>query len=190
LKITPKEKRYIAIGAVVLAAALIFYGFSLIMENRAAVTKKVELKKRKLEKQSDILTQKALYIRQLDQYNQQLQNDMNRLLPGNSPNMAVSELGRVIDTFANTTGVDIIQKNPQPEKKIDDKLVRVSVQITASCFMDQLVQFLVAIKNYDKFLTVNQFQVLGTIRFPNQTQKKINPQLTISGYIYVPGTKP
>ena len=46
--------------------------------------------------------------------------------------------------------------------------------------MDQLVQFLTEIENYDKFLTIDEFRI-GLAR--NRRDPGMRPNLTISGYI-------
>jgi Tfp pilus assembly protein PilO len=190
LKVTGREKRYIVIGLIIVAALLIGYGASLMLENRAEISGKVDQKKKTLLKQRETLTRKRIYQQDLELWKQRLQTDMNRLLPGASPNIAASELGQIIEGFANTSGVEIVQRNPQPEKRIDDKIVRISIQIQANCVMDQLVQFLSAIENYNKYLTITQFQVFNTARFQNQAPRKVTPLMTVSGYIYLPSAKP
>ena len=190
MKVTLREQRYIAVGAVVVAALLIYYGFSLMLDNRADISSKVEQKRKILIKQRETLARKAAYLEELNISKQRLQNDMNRLLPSASSSVAASELGGIIENFANASGVEIIQRNPQAEKRIDDKITRVSIQIQANCVIDQLVQFLTAIENYDKHLTVTQFQIFSIGRFQNQVPRKLSPQITISGYMYSPAAKP
>jgi hypothetical protein len=195
LKITAREKQYIAISAVVVAAVLVFYGISSVMENSKNISKQVEQKKVILNKQLEILTRRPFYEGQLNLSKLQFQNDMNRLLPGDNPNVAAADLGKILEDFAISSGIDITQKTPQAEKKVDDKLMRVSVQISTNCVLDQLVQFLASIKNYEKFLTVNEFTLYsGGFRNPGfgNTQKRteIHPIITVSGYISAPATKP
>jgi hypothetical protein len=192
LKITLKEKRYIAIGAVVVAALMIYYGFSSLLDYRADVRSKVEQKKKLLNRQRETLDHEAEYLKAMNLYSLRLQDDMNRLLNGKTPSIAASELGGIIENFANASGVEITQKNPQAEKRIDDKIIRVSIQIQASCLMDQLVPFLAAIESYQKYLTITQFQiqVFNIARFQNQSPvRKLSPTITISGYMYSPGAK-
>jgi hypothetical protein len=195
LKVTAREKRSIAIGAVVIAAVLLFYASSWLLENRANVSTKVEQKKKLLLRQRETLDREAYYQKRLDQIRKQLQNNRKRLLPGDSPNVAGSDLGKILEDFANASGVEITLKTPMPEKKIDDKLMRVSVQIQTNCVIDQLVQFLTAIENYDKFLIVNEFTIYSTYRSSilssgGALQKRLSPTLVISGFINAPEIKP
>jgi Tfp pilus assembly protein PilO len=193
LKITAREKRYIILGAVVAAAVLVFYVFSLLLEDSADISKKLEQKKETYRRQLEILNHKPVYDAQLDLYKRQLQTDLTRLIPGDNPNVAVSELGKMLEDFANQSGVEINSKSPQPDKRVDDKLVRVSVQIQTTCVMEQLVQFLASIENCDKFLAVTDLNVYGSFRNPgfgtNQRRNEIRPMLTVSGYINAPAPK-
>jgi hypothetical protein len=195
LKITAREKRYIAIGALIVAAVLVFYGISALLEDSTDISKKVEQKREKLVRQLEIMNRQSAYEQELSLYKMQLQKDMNRLLPGDNPNIAAADLGKILENFAAMSGVEITQKTPQGEKKIDDKLMRVSVQINTNCVLDQLVQFLASIKNYDKFLSVTEFQIYSSgFRSPGfgsaQRRNEIHPTLTISGYISAPASKP
>jgi hypothetical protein len=195
LKITAREKRYIAIGAVVIAAVLVFYGFSSLLEDSKNISKKVEQKRDRLARQLEIMNRQPYYEKELNLYTLQLQKDRSRLLPGDNPNVAAADLGKILENFAATSGIEITQKTPQGEKKIDDKLMRISVQINTNCVLDQLVQFLAALENHDKFLTVSEFSLYSSgIRNPAfgnpQRRNEIHPVLTVSGYIVAPANKP
>ena len=49
MKVTRREKRLIAVGAVVIAASLIFYALTLLLPNRETLAQNVELKKKSAE---------------------------------------------------------------------------------------------------------------------------------------------
>jgi hypothetical protein len=195
LKITAREKRYIAIGALVIAAVLVFYAFSSLQDESANISKKVDQKREKLARQLEIMNRKPYYEKELNLYTLQLQKDRSRLLTGDNPNVAAAELGKILENFAATSGVEIGSKTPQGEKKFDDKLMRVSVQINTNCILDQLVQFLASLENYDKFLTVTEFSLYSSgLKNPGfgnpQKRNEIHPILTISGFIVAPAAKP
>jgi Tfp pilus assembly protein PilO len=191
LKITAREKKYIWMGAIVVVAVLVAYGITLLLAGRQSLSEKVEFKKKLLQKQYDTLAHKAAYEAKLELYKKQYQADMNRLLPNESPNVAVAELQKVLIDFANSSGVEISQKNPLAEKKIDDKLICVRVQIQTNFTMDQLVQFLTSIENYDKFITIDDFMISGggymnPRALPGTPQRRNSSSLTISGYLNAP----
>jgi Tfp pilus assembly protein PilO len=177
-------------GAIVIVAVLVIYGFTLLLAGRQSLSEKVEFKKKLLQKQYDTLAQEAVYKAKLESYKKQYQVDLNRLLPNESPNVAVAELQKVLIEFANSSGVEISQKNPLAEKKIDDKLICVRVQIVTNFAMDQLVQFFTSIENYDKFITIDDFMTssggINPRALPGMPQRRNSATLTISGYLNAP----
>jgi hypothetical protein len=178
-------------GAVVIVAVLVIYGLSLLLSNRESLSKTVELKKKMLLKQRETLSREPFYRAQLDLYRKQFQSDMNRLLPNDNPNVAGAELQKILKDFADGSGVEITQKNTLPEKTIEDKLICVRVQIQTTCVLDQLVQFLTAIENYDKFITIDEFLISSNIyrdprALPGSIQRRNSSSLTISGYLNAP----
>jgi hypothetical protein len=112
-------------------------------------------------------------------------------LPGDNPNVAGAELQKILKDFADQSGVEIIQKNILPEKKVQDSLTKVSVRIDTKCTMEQIVQFLSAIENYEKYLKIDEFTIFGS-SFGSGTQKRveIRPSLTVAGYISMKEAKP
>jgi hypothetical protein len=190
LKITAREKRYIGMGAVVVVAVLVIYGLSLLLANGDSLSETVKFKMEMLQKQRDTLRQEAFYRAKLDFYRKQYQNDMNRLLPNDNPNVAGAALQTILKDFADGSGVEITQKNTLAEKKIEDRLICVRVQIQTNCVLDQLVQFLTAIENYDKFITIDEFLISNSYRdpraLPGSIQRKNSSSLTISGYLNAP----
>jgi hypothetical protein len=191
LKITAREKRYIWMGVVVIVAVMAIYGFSLLLANRESLSETVKFKKNMLLKQRDTLSREAFYRAQLDLFKKQFQNDMKRLLPSDNPNVAGAELQKILKDFADGSGVEITQKNMLAEKKIDDKLICVRVQIQTNSVPDQLVQFLTAIENYDKFITIDEFLISSNLyrdprALPGSSQRRNSSSLTIAGYLNTP----
>jgi Tfp pilus assembly protein PilO len=189
MKITAREKKYIGGGVIVIVAVLAVYGFLLLLTERQSLSEKVEFKKNMLQKQRQTVAQEDFYKAKLELQKKQFQNALNRLLPNDSPNVAAAELQKVLIDFANGSGVEVMQKNLLAEKKIEDKLVCVRVQIQMQCVLDQMVQFLTAIENYDKFLTVDEFMISSFSNpraLPGSAQRRNSSSLTISGYLNVP----
>ena len=182
MKLTSREKSLIVAGAVVVVAVLIFYGISSLMPDRESLSQTVDLKKKMLLKQREILSREEIYKKRVEQYSKHLEQDMTRLLPGDNPNVAGAELQRILKDFADRSGVEITQKNTLPPKKVQDMLTKVSVRIETNCDLEQLVQFLAAIENYEKLLGIEEFLITS---FPIQIKKRyeIRPSLTIVGYI-------
>jgi hypothetical protein len=180
VKLTSREKHLILAGAGVVAAVLIFYAAGQLLPDREDLSRTVDLKKRMLVKQRETLSREDLYRRRVEQYTARLRQDMTRLLPGDNPNVAGAELQKILKDFADRSGVEITQKNTLPERNVQDMLTKVSVTIQTSCDPEQLVQFLTAIENYEKFLKIEEFTITS---FPFQKRYVIRPSLTVVGYI-------
>ncbi len=180
MKLNAREKKIIIIGLCVVAGVLIYYAVTLLLPNSENLSQSVDLKKKMLLKQRETIAREETYKIRLDQYNKQLEKDMTRLLPGNNPNVAGAELQKLLQDFANQSGVEITAKNILPPAKIQDLLIKVSVRVDINCNLEQLVQFLTAIASYDKFLKIDEFNISG---YRIQKRFEIRPNLTIAGYI-------
>ncbi len=187
MKIKPREKKVIYIGAAVVVFVAIFYAVTTFVPDREQFAQSVELKKKMLLRQRETLGLEETYKRRVEQYSKHLEQDAKLLLPGDNPNVAAADLQKILKGFADQAGVDITQKNAQPEKKILDDLTKISVHIEIGCDLDQLVQFVTAIENYEKFLKVEELMIVG---YRIQKRFEIRPSLTIVGYISTPVSKP
>jgi hypothetical protein len=186
VKITARDKRVLIAGAAICVAGLIVYLAVSVIPNGDDLGRMEQLKKAMLLKQRETLAQEEVYRLRVDQYRQRLKDDFTRVLPGDNANVAAAQLQQVLKDLADRTGVEITRKDIQKEQKIQDGLTKVSVRIETNCLPDQLVQFLAAIENYEKFLTLD---LLAINSFKMQKRYEIRPSLTVSGYIMTPETE-
>jgi hypothetical protein len=187
VKIGAKHRKLIIAGVGILAALALGYVLYSQRPDGAGLGNSVEDKKNMLSKYMEIIDREGPYEVDLQQFKDRLQQDRNRLLEGENANVAESELMKVVTDFAEKDGVQITQKIVQKEEKIKEQLYKVSARIVADCDSDAFVQFLVDIRNYNKFLTIDEFTV-QTRTSRTQTVSTIRPTLTVSGYLAIPGT--
>lgn len=187
MKITTREKRIIIIGICVAAAVLIYYAATSLLPDRESLSQGVTLKKKMLLKQRETLTREDYYKKRIDQYRARLEKEKTLLLPGENPNVAGAELQKILKDFADQSGVEITSKNILPERKVQDLLTKVSVRIDTNCNLEQLVQFMTAIENYEKYLKIDECMINA---FRIQKRYEIRPSLTIAGYISALPEKP
>jgi type II secretory pathway component PulM len=180
MKISPRERKFIIVGAAVVAAVMLFYLITLLVPDRESRAQQVDTKEQRLLRYRETLSQKEIYKKRLEQYQQHIEQDMTRLLPGGNPNVAEADLQKLLMSFAEESGVEITRKNTLPEKKIEDDLIKVSVNVEVNCNLDELIRFLTAIEDYDKFLAVEQLNITG---FQAQRTQRIRPNMTVVGYI-------
>ncbi len=186
MKITAREKKYLVIGGGILAMSALLYAGLELIPSGAASTGSVDHKKRVLLQYRETIGREKDYKTRVEQYNQRLTQNMSRLLPFDNPTIAAAELQKVLKDIADQNGVEIIRKDIQKEQRMQD-LVKVAVRIETNCVPDQLVQFLAAVENYDKFLSVDEL-VINSFRI--QKKYEIRPSLVVSGYIAAAETKP
>jgi len=189
VKLTLREKRFIFAGIIVVVAVLILYAAASVMGDRESLTQEVERNKQLLLKQREILNSEEGYKKRVEQYTIHLKQDLTRLLPGNNSSVASAGLQAILKDFADQSGVEITKKNTLQEKKVPDNemLTKVSVRIETNCNLEQLVDFLVAIESYEKFLKVEELIITS---FPIQRRYQIRPSLTVVGYISSPNLEP
>jgi hypothetical protein len=180
VKLGAKERKFIIIGLGVIAVLALLYALTDSRPGSEGLNDTVELRKKTLLKQRETLYLEGVYESRLQMYNNRLQENMSRLLPGDSPNVAGAELLNILTDFADRSGVAISQKSQLKEEKVENRLVKISARLVTSCDMDQLVRFLTEIENYDKFLTIDEFRIAAS---RNRRDPGIRPNLTISGYI-------
>ncbi len=182
MKLTAREKRVLLAGAVIAVAIGLFYLFTSVVPDREKLAGDVEFKKRMLLAQREVLSREDGSGQRAGQHGRRLALARTRLLPGDNSSVASAELQKVLKDFADQSGVEITQKNTLPERALPDNpaVTRVSVRIETRCDLGQLVNFLTAIENYDKFLKVEEL-VINSFRI--QRRYEIRPSLTVTGYI-------
>ncbi len=187
MKVSIREKYFLYVGAgALLLTLLVLFGDRLIPSRQEGASN-VEYKKKLLVKYKETLGQEESYKARIEQYRQRLKQDEALFLSGDNPSIAGAELMKVLSDIAAGTGVEISRKDIQAEQKVQNNVVKVSVRIETNCLPDQLVKFIGAIENYEKFLTLDELNITG---FRMQKKYEIRPALKVSGYILGPEAKP
>ncbi len=186
MEVSAREKKFLIGGGV---SAILIVGYFLVSTYTPGFSdtgNSVEIKRRSLLQQREIVSQEALYRSRADQYRQRLQQMTALLLPGDNPSIAGAELQKILKDMADQTGVEINRRTIQREQKLQGGIVKISVNIETNCEPDQMVQFLAAVENYEKRLVVDELMINA---FRIQRRYQARPSLTVSGYILVPESK-
>jgi Tfp pilus assembly protein PilO len=186
VRLNKRERKFIVGGGVVVAMGLLVYAVLLLLPDFESRTS-MEQKRRKLLQYKEMLNSEELYASRIEQYRKRLQEDSNRLLPGETTNVAGADLTNVLVQLATQNGVTISRREQQSEQKLQDNLIRLPVRMDMTCNMDQLVQFLTAVESHDRLLTVDELSIAS---FQIQKRWDTRPNVTISGYISSPEAKP
>jgi hypothetical protein len=188
VKISARDKKVLIIGIIVAAAVAVFYVATSLLPDNKDLTRQVEELRTRIRQQDEQKMRDPMYQNQIDQLNKRLEKDMTYLLPGDNPSVAGAELLKLLKDFAERSKVNITSRNNLPDKKMQG-FTKVSARIETNCDIEQLVQFLAFIKNYEKYLKIEELMI-NSYRMPTQKKYEIRPGLTIAGYIHSRDEKP
>jgi hypothetical protein len=180
VKISIREKRFLAVGGGVIFLTIFFFIADSLIPSGATVSRNLDQKKKVLIKSRDILSQEAASKARLEECRQRLRDAETRLLPGDNPSIVGAELQKTLMDIAARNQVEIMRKNIQKEQKLQENLIKISVRVDVNCQPEHLVQFLAEVANYDKHLTVDELMITS---YRIQKKMEIRPAITVSGYI-------
>ena len=181
MKITTREKRVLIVGGVIAAAVIAFYVVPRVLPEDLDVT--VRQSQNALRQDREILGLEEGYKARIAVGQERLKEDQDRLLPGDNAAAAGAYIQKVLREFADASQVEITRYTPQQDQK-QDVLTKISVGLDINCSIDQLIRFLTAIENNDKFLKVENLQIISR---PQRNRDEIMvPSLKIIGYIATP----
>jgi type II secretory pathway component PulM len=182
VKISDREKKFVIGGAVLAAAVAVYYFSPLLLPQDFSST--VEQKRALLQKQRETIALEESINARIASARDRMSNDMQRLLPGDTPGAAGANLTKILQGLADASQVELMRKTPQPDQKLPEGLTKVTVQLDMNCDLNKLVRFLVAIENYEKFLKVDEL-FIQSYRMRNKDEIR-NPQIKVSGFITTP----
>ena len=194
MKANAREKKILYGGIVIAVAILIYYAATAFSSGDGeSLAGKVAKQENLLQRQRELVGREEFYKKQIEDAESGLEKIQTRLFPGNNTSAAATELQRVIDGFAERSGVVIMNKGNRPAVKVadSDSLTKISVLVGLDCQLEDLVEFLIAINNYDKFLKVEEITIRTQAATPQRRMAITRPlNVVISGYISVPPLDP
>ena len=180
MKISSREKWLIYAAVAVVLLSLFFFWEEDMTPDQDEFTNSLDYKRRMLLRYRQTLASEENYKSQLEQYRQRLNETESLLLAGDSPAIAGAELQKLLKEIADENGVEITRRDIQREKKVENEVTKISVQIETKSAPDQLVQLLAAIQNYGKQLIVDEIMINA---LKVQKVERIRPRITVSAYV-------
>ena len=187
MKISTREKRVLVVGGVIAAAVIAFYVVPMILPEDLDVA--VKQKQNALRQDREVLGLEDGYKARIAEAQQRLKQDQDRLLPGDNAAAAGAYLQKALQEFADASQVEITRKTPLQDQK-QDILTKVSYNLDINCSIDQLIRFLTAIENNDKFLKVENLQIISRQQPQRNRDEIMIPSLRVVGYIATPAPAP
>jgi len=171
------------VGGGIAILVIAFYLASGLIPNSADLARDVESRRAMLLRQKEMISQEDSYKARIAQYEQRLNQDRARLLPGDNPSTAAAALQKVLQDFADQSGVEITSRTTLPDQKIQDTLTKITIQLSVNCSIDELVRFLAIAESHEKFLRVDELYVQ---QFRARNRDEIRPQIKVAGYVATP----
>ncbi len=180
-KLSKKDKKTLAIGAVVVAGILaVVYGMLPFLEARESVDEQVDQSVLRLQRSVQAVQNQEIYSHQLEQLDQILDQYRTHLLDAGDGTIARVQLQEMVTGLADQSGVKIARSNPLPDRNVGERYVKVSLQVNLEADIPEINNFLYAVATHPKFLLVEDFYINA---FRLRDQIRMQPRMNISGYI-------
>jgi len=196
VKTSAREKRVLYAGIAIAAAIFVYYAATALSPGDGeSLADKVKTQENLLRRQKEFIGREDFYKKRIEDAESDIEKIRTRLLPENNAAAANAELQRLLRAFADEAGISIASSLNLAEIKVadSDSLVKISVRIGigSDCREEGLVDFLLSIKNYDKFLKVEEITNLGSVMSASLKRLVLRaPNMVVAGYIDVPPQDP
>jgi Tfp pilus assembly protein PilO len=137
-----RERRLLVLGAVVAAGVLGYmYVIEPLRDRHDQVQTLIAGREDLLARQQRLVARRGLYAQEREGLKEEIAQRRGRLLPGDKPPLAASELQKLVKTTAQDTGVEVRSERVLPVVEWG-AYVEVPVEVTLSGPIRSMVQFL------------------------------------------------
>jgi len=186
IQITQRDKKILLTGGIFVVFWLLFVVVAepTYMENKRA-EENIKDKILFIQKCYEILNQKSYYQAKSTE-NKIIRTALNqRFFNQANPTLAASEKQRLIESFSNQTGVNIIRFRVD-KPKYTESLLTISTKVTIRSKLRNLTKFINMLESNQKFMVIEEM----AIQRINQTDlEELQAQLTINGFIQLMETE-
>ena len=147
---------------------------------QGAIGSQIASRRLENERYKKALEQRAAYAEQLHQIESMVDAYQSHFLDAADENAAALSIEEAVRSIASQTQIRVTRSNPLPSRKIGDKYLKIGVQLNLDGGYDDLVSFVHAVSEHEKFLVIDEFN-MTSLRVRQET--RLNPRLKISGFI-------
>lgn len=160
IRIAERDRRALLGLLVILGLYLVLVELALPAYDKLTASSEGALEKEdQLRKSRRALQRKGNYAQLLDQARKQTTEAEARLIRGDNPSLASSELQTLIEEAAAAVGIELGQRNMSPARKRDNYFNEITVTTAWDCTPGQLVNFLNQLRASPKHVTVRSIQI-------------------------------
>ncbi len=187
MQLTQRDRNVVIFGGVICALVLlIMYGVLPLMEGFKKISTEMETKSQLLARYRARVASKEKYLARLDENKKRIASFDPLFLDVAENTMVSSSLQDIINKIATDAGFAVQRKEFNQPKRYKEEYQRISAKIDSQCAPDQLVNFLVAIRNYPKYLFISELNLRSTNIKNNFL---LYPSVLVSSYIKSPEVK-
>lgn len=176
----PRERRLLVLGA--LAAAVILgymYGVEPLLDRHERVQALIAGREELLLRQQRLLARRDRYAQERQALQAEIDQRRTRLLPGDKPPLAASELQKLVKTMAQETGVEVRSERILPITERGG-YIEVPVEVTLSGPIRAVVLFLQRLDAVPVQVSVQDFKLrVVSVAAP----RELLATLAVTGYI-------
>jgi hypothetical protein len=161
LNISQREKKFLAVGGVIVFLILVFYFGTWYRDFRVSTREYTEAKRIILQRQLNKIAERGDIQKNLEVINGELRELEKGLLSGNKPPVVAAEVQRILKSKASSLGIDI--KSERTLNPVDDGLyLGIPVEIGFIASTAKLKDMLFALRTSPLLLTVTEMKVRVT----------------------------
>ena len=159
MKITPRDKKFLLVGAVAVCIFIIIKFFVFPFYDKIAGQKKeIELKERTLEKHLKFIKKQAELQKTLKRLTREDTKIQGSLLQSQTPSLAAADIQKTIDKIAEKSEVQIKSvKVMEPDTK--EGFVTIPLQIIFDADLGKMCKLIQGIETNRKLLTITELKI-------------------------------
>jgi len=176
----PRERRFL-VGAAVLAAALLGYAYVIepLIERHRHVQELIATRQELLARQHRLLARRQWYGQEQAALQAEITERRARLLPGDKPPVAASELQKLVKGTAQETGVEVRSERILPTTERGG-YTEVPVEVTLSGPIRAIASFVYRLEAAPVLLSLNDLKLrVISVGAP----RELTATLALTGYI-------
>jgi len=161
-------------GLIVIMVCVLIYLFGVnpLVEATRKTEEELVLKKKVLQKYENFLRNRKVVEEELGQTLKQYEENQQRLLPGETPQLGAANLQEIVKRLSEKNGIGIRSFRIMEPKEIDSyRKISLQIDFTPTNSMLSLGQFIHDIEHHEKGLMISEMDLLVVnIRMPNNIQ--------------------